>query len=645
MQTIDQLLSYHFGFDTFRPGQRETIEALQTHGRALAVFPTGSGKSLCYQLPALLWPGLTVVVSPLIALMKDQLDFLNGLKIPAAKLDGTMSPIEVREVNAKLRAGSLSLLYVAPERFANERFIAMLSRLDIALFAIDEAHCISEWGHNFRPDYLKLADFSKTINAERILALTATATPPVVDDICKAFGIPKSGAILTGFFRPNLHIQITDCSNNERDYLLTKRLKTLAPGTTIVYTTLQKTAERVASVLAEQGLPARAYHAGLNSEDRHQIQDWWQSSDKNIVVATIAFGMGIDKSDVRNIIHYNLPKSIESYTQEIGRAGRDGGPAHVELLFAREDIPVLKNFAYGDTPSYEAIHKLISQCLDGREELDISLYETSQTYDIRQLVVRTLLTYLELLGILLQGTPYYSQYQFRLTGTVADTIEAFPGEPGEFVSRVIDLSQHGRIWYTIDADRAEKELQQPRRRIVRCLEVLEERGLAEIRASEPKMRFSVLPNTSNVNDVSQKIYDRLVERETQEVTRVEQVVSLVTTPHCYANAISRHFGEIRSTPCGVCSFCLGANQQRMATISTKNSSSDFDLDWEACAVLRRENKKALMDARQMARFLCGLTSPAATHGKLTKHPMFGILSSIPFQTVLERVESLATEVV
>src|SRR5437870_5975352 len=221
---IDAALRTRFGFDAFRPGQREVIAALCTHNAALAVLPTGGGKSLCYQLPALLFTGVTLVVSPLIALMKDQIDYLRRRGIAAARLDSSLATSELRDVNEQLRAGSLQLLYVAPERFNNERFLADLRRVRIALFAVDEAHCISEWGHNFRPDYLKLAETARELGVERILALTATATPAVAQDICIAFKIPPECAVVTGFHRPNLELQTTPVTIAERDARLLDRL-------------------------------------------------------------------------------------------------------------------------------------------------------------------------------------------------------------------------------------------------------------------------------------------------------------------------------------------------------------------------------------------------------------------------------------
>lgn len=323
--TIQQTLQHHFGFDHLRPGQGEVIGYLLAEHSAAAVFPTGGGKSLCYQLPALLLPGVTLVVSPLIALMKDQIDALAARGVAAPRLDSSLDAKAYREVVERLREGSVRLLYVAPERFNNERFREFIGQLDISLFAVDEAHCISEWGHNFRPDYLKLATFARDCGAERVLALTATAPPKVLDDICRLFDIAPEHAVRTGFYRPNLRIETQTVAADERDRLLLADLRE-QPGCAIVYVTLQRTAEEVAQRLADAGLPARAYHAGLKSEARTEIQEWFMSAERAIVVATIAFGMGIDKADIRAVYHYNLPKSLENYSQEIGRAGSEAGP-------------------------------------------------------------------------------------------------------------------------------------------------------------------------------------------------------------------------------------------------------------------------------------------------------------------------------
>ncbi|RYD80369.1 MAG: ATP-dependent DNA helicase RecQ, partial [Verrucomicrobiaceae bacterium] len=302
--SIHETLKSVFGFEDFREGQETVVRQLLAGNSALAVFPTGSGKSLCYQLTALHLEGVTIVISPLIALMKDQVEFLREHGIAAARLDSSIKLDELRQIDADLQAGKLKLLYVAPERFSNERFVQKLRRLKIAMMVIDEAHCISEWGHNFRPDYLKLARESRNLNIPQVLALTATATPSVSADICREFGIQPEAFVHTGFYRPNLTLRVTPCPAREQMQVLLTRLRERPAGPTIVYVTLQKTAEDVATELCQQGFTARAYHAGLESDERNAVQDWFMDSPDAIVAATIAFGMGIDKSNIRYVYHY-----------------------------------------------------------------------------------------------------------------------------------------------------------------------------------------------------------------------------------------------------------------------------------------------------------------------------------------------------
>ena len=356
---IDRALKDYFGFDQFRGGQREVIEHLMEGRSSAAVFPTGAGKSLCYQLPALLLPGLTLVVSPLIALMKDQVDALARRDIAASQLDSSLSLEEYRDVMARVRDGSLRMLYVAPERFNNERFRAAIKGIEISLFAVDEAHCISEWGHNFRPDYLKLAGFARDLDAQCVLALTATATSKVLEDIRAGFEIAPECAVRTGFYRSNLTLLMTPVTASDRDDLLLAKLRERSPGATIIYVTLQKTAQEVANRLIAAGYSARAYHAGMKPDVRAGIQDWFMGSSEGIVVATIAFGMGVDKADIRSLYHYNSPKSLENYSQEIGRAGRDDQPSICEAFICPDDRFVLENFVYGDTPTLEALRGLV----------------------------------------------------------------------------------------------------------------------------------------------------------------------------------------------------------------------------------------------------------------------------------------------
>lgn len=411
---IDKTLKERFGFDYFKPGQREVIEHLLAGRSAAAVFPTGGGKSLIYQLPALLLPGATLVVSPLIALMKDQIDSLKERGIEAGRLDSSLSAEEYRDVMQRLRSGQLRLLYVAPERFNNERFREAIKNVRVSLFAIDEAHCISEWGHNFRPDYLKLVRYAKSCGAERVLGLTATATEKVMADICRGFEIAPECGIRTTFYRSNLTLLLTPSSRASRDAQLLQALRRGPSGPTIVYVTLQRTAKEVAERLAASGVNAKHYHAGMSSDDRTEVQDWFMASTNAVVVATIAFGMGVDKANIRQVIHYNPPKSLENYAQEIGRAGRDSEPSTCEMLFCPQDLDVLESFVYGDTPGHDSIRSFVESIFSLGDAFDVSQYDLSYEHDIRILVVKTLLTYLELDGFLEAGTPFYQTYQYKM---------------------------------------------------------------------------------------------------------------------------------------------------------------------------------------------------------------------------------------
>ncbi|MEO1085765.1 MAG: RecQ family ATP-dependent DNA helicase, partial [Acidobacteriota bacterium] len=444
---LSAALTRHFGFDAFLPGQEEVIGHLLDGHSAAAVFPTGGGKSLCYQLTALELPGLTLVVSPLIALMKDQIDALQKRGVAAARLDSSLDADGYRDVMAKLRTGELKLLYTAPERFNNERFRVTMEQQEISLLAVDEAHCISEWGHNFRPDYLKLAGYAERFGARRVLALTATAPPQVLEDICRGFDIASEHAVRTGFYRPNLALLSTPVDAHGRDAALVERLEGREAGAAIVYVTLQKTAVEVAQRLRDAGFSAQPYHAGLEAEERGRIQEKFLASDDAIVVATIAFGMGIDKSKSRSVYHYNLPKSLENYAQEIGRAGRDGEISICEVLACPDDLAVLRNFAHGDTPDRGAVLELAREILGGEDEaLSLNLNALSSHCDMRLLVVRTLLTYLELGGWIEAGTPTYSVYRFQPNAPSAEILGRFEGQRRDFLRDLFRQAKKARTW-------------------------------------------------------------------------------------------------------------------------------------------------------------------------------------------------------
>ena len=633
---IHSTLKKVFGFDTFRDGQEAVIKKILEGKSALAVFPTGSGKSLCYQLSALLLDGLTLVVSPLIALMKDQIDFLHERDIPAARLDSTLELDEVRRIDADLQADRLKLLYVAPERFSNERFIQKLRRLKIALMVIDEAHCISEWGHNFRPDYLKLARTARTLGILRVLTLTATATTAVADDICREFGIDADAFIHTGFYRPNLTLLVTPCRSNEQIDLLLLRLKERPRCPTIVYVTLQRTAETVADTLSRNGFPARAYHAGLAIEVRDTVQDWFMQSADAIVLATIAFGMGIDKPDIRYVYHFNLPKSLENYSQEIGRAGRDGKDSICEMLACGSDVTVLENFTYGDTPDAKSVSRIVDAIVQHNGEFDLSLHELSRAYDVRPLVVGTLLTYLELSEVIESTEPFYNEYQFAPLKPSHEILSRFDAARAEFLTGLFSSATKRQKWFSIDLNATISRLGTTRSRIIKALTYLEGQGDLTLKVGGLRQGYRIKTPPTDVPALKQKLIQRFETRERNDVDRVRQVVRLAEESGCIVRYLLRHFGEDPGRDCGHCSSCSGASGRNLRIAG---EATRVKLDRGKIVALRKANPEALRSARQIARFLCGLSSPAFTQAKLNKHAEFGSLSEVPFHHVMKAAET------
>ena len=363
------IIQKFWGYTQFRPLQQEAMAAAIARRDSLVVLPTGGGKSLCYQAPALLADGITVVVSPLISLMKDQVDRLLSMEIPAAFLNSSLDGADRRRVRDDLLSNRLKLLFVAPERFASEGFLSALKQARVAAFAIDEAHCISHWGHDFRSDYRELGLLKKTFAGVPVHAFTATATPRVREDIVEQLGLTKPAVLIGDFFRPNLFYRASSRGGGFDDVIDIVRRRPGQPG--IVYCIRRADVDKLSSQLKGDGVRADSYHAGMSDDDRTAVQDRFAAGEIDLVVATVAFGMGIDRADIRYVVHAAMPKSLEHYQQETGRAGRDGKPADCILLYSGGDYglwrQIIQSNDSGDLePKMKMLSEMYSFCRDNR---------------------------------------------------------------------------------------------------------------------------------------------------------------------------------------------------------------------------------------------------------------------------------------
>ena len=371
---LQKTLKEHFGLDEFRHPQEEIIRGILDGKDTLVIMPTGKGKSLCYQLPSLLLPGVTIVISPLIALMKDQVDALEAKGIPACCINSSLSQQEQYAEMDRIRDGEVKIVYIAPERFRNQGFLRALEGMNVSLMAIDEAHCLSQWGHDFRPDYLRLGKAVDLLGRPTVAALTATATPDVRQDILDTLQLRDPALHISGFARPNLAFNVRSVSNMEAKYSQIEELIHKHQNG-IVYCATRKSVERVSDRLHQSQIDHIIYHGGLSPEERDTMQNRFIQKEVNVAVATNAFGMGIDRPDIRFVAHFEIPGSIEAYYQEAGRAGRDGQPSTCELLFNYADKGVQERFVDGSNPPLDVIHavyQLLRDKQDNNHEVHMS---------------------------------------------------------------------------------------------------------------------------------------------------------------------------------------------------------------------------------------------------------------------------------
>ncbi|NOI70590.1 RecQ family ATP-dependent DNA helicase [Vibrio owensii] len=633
--SLQQTLQSVFGFDSLRPGQQPVIEAVMNGHSAAAIFPTGSGKSLCYQLPATQLPHLTLVISPLLALMKDQLSFLQGRGIAAASIDSSQSREETQQVMAGVKNGHIKILMISVERLKNERFREFIRQIPLSLMVVDEAHCISEWGHNFRPDYLKLPQYQRELNIPQTLLLTATATPAVIEDMQSKFDIAGENITVTGFYRSNLDISVVPCEEENKLTQLSDIIAIAPKLPTIVYVTQQQTAEQVANSLIRLGINAHAYHAGMKSDIREKIQQQFMDSQIDCIVATIAFGMGVDKSDIRRVIHFDLPKSIENYAQEIGRAGRDGQRSECILLGNTSGLTVLENFVYGDTPEPSSINYVLEQIRENTPQWEVMALRLSRDSNIRQLPLKTLLVYLELAKVIEAKYSYFAEYRFKFLQDRSFILNQFQGERRQFIEAIFACSTKAKVWCQVDLEALWMNYQSERSRVVAALDYFHQNGWIELESKQLTDVYSVLPATQNQETTSQHLVELFQSKEQKDIERIHTMLNLFQSSDCLSYQLAHYFADHNApTQCGHCSVCRGQiasfpqPQQEQPELAHLSAWVDEFVQLSPTAISNAA----------VARFLCGISTPIITQLKASKLRGYGSMANVSFEHVLKQVE-------
>ncbi len=544
-----------FGFDSFRPGQEDVITAVLDGRDTLAVMPTGGGKSLCYQVPALMREGLTVIVSPLISLMKDQVDSLIQSSVEgAATLHSGLDAEERWEVERKVRTGEIRMLYVAPERLRSLEFVLTLRGAGVGLFVVDEAHCISEWGHDFRPDYLFLPRVVRDLGSPPILALTATATPRVRQDILRSLRMREPEVVVTSFNRPNLTYRVME-AKDKKDKLpriLDVIRSSQPPG--IIYGFSRKECEELAASLRQAGVNAAYYHAGLEPTERSSVQERFMTDEVDVVVATVAFGMGVDKPNVRFVIHASVPGSLPAYIQEAGRAGRDGQPSQCVVLYRSADLGRRKRLVTVGAAGAEEVESFfrgLSRVADGGR-VNVPPASLGSLGGVEQDVAGTVLGGLEEAGLLSRGYDLWSEVEVR---RIEEEPAGFSGEDlREEVVRVhAALPGEGEIPLKELARRAGVRLVVAQTALFRLMAD----GIVE--ASPRGSLANILLKRESLDEESRRsIAARLKGRTKAAYDQIRTVETYATLATCRREHLLRHFGDTEEVvPCDGCDVCLG----------------------------------------------------------------------------------------
>ncbi|MEW6637282.1 MAG: ATP-dependent DNA helicase RecQ [Actinomycetota bacterium] len=552
-----EVLKEVFGFDSFRPGQEEVIRAVLSGRDTLAVMPTGGGKSLCYQVPALMQQSLTVIVSPLISLMKDQVDSLIQSSVAgAATLHSGLSPEERWEVERRVRTGEIKMLYVAPERLRSLEFVLALRRAGVGLFVVDEAHCISEWGHNFRPDYLFLPRAVRDLGNPPVLALTATATPRVRRDILRSLAMRSPEVVVTSFNRPNLTYRVVEAKKKESKLPLILDVIRRSPSPGIIYATTRRECEELAASLRRSGVRAAAYHAGMGSRERSEIQERFMTDELPVVVATVAFGMGVDKPNVRFVVHSSVPASIPAYIQESGRAGRDGEPSECVLIYRGADLGRRKRLvalgASGEGEVVSFFRALSAAERGGR--INAPFASLATLGGVEPEAAGIVLRSLEEAGLVSRGYDLWAEVEVcRLeeeVGDLGDAVSAVHASlPGEGTIGLPELARQAGVRPAVAQTAVYRMM------LDGVAEVIPRGALVDV-----KLREIALEAESR-----RGIAARLRRHASLAYAQIEDVERYAKLTTCRREHLLRHFGDGEEVaPCGGCDVCLGETPQRTA---------------------------------------------------------------------------------
>lgn len=590
-----------FGRESFRPGQQVLLRSALAGRHCLGIMPTGHGKSLCYQMAAAMLPGRTsLVVSPLIALMREQVAYLQGLGMAVYRYDSTLEEAERESLLGDIAGGRVQLLYVAPESLDNAALQEALDGVKLGVFVVDEAHCISEWGHSFRPDYLKLPRWCESRAFHAIMAFTATATLRVRADLCRAFNIADADVVSISPYRPNISRCVL--GTRERMVALCEFLRDSTHVPSIVYARTRKGSEELAAALQESGLDAAAYHAGQPTDLREQLQDDFLVNRRRILVATIAFGMGVDKPDVRSVVHFNAPTSPEAYLQESGRAGRDGAPAVSLVLLDGNDVQDARNRIYAAEPDAEGVLRA-SRWLLPAVPSAVSLWELGTTCDVPEDVPLRLLSSLQQAGHISvegRGYKYYKVKPLFPLSTILDGRGA--AEVAQL--RWLDSHREGEVADVADAwDCSYAEAME-------LLRECEQSGEWKITFRQQAL-YLVPQGSTDARSFAADLSAAYARRRDADLERMHTLLDMLTGALCINTALTRYFTGDTPTPCGHCAAC-GGLKSAIPPVQT------HDLSLPAESELPEFARPA-----QRRRFLLGIASPGLMARRLWAHPFYG----------------------